>query len=373
MKKLVAAMLCACLCLGCVSAMAETLTIGVQGPFTGAAALYGAAVRDAAEVAAEEINAKGELQIVLNAQDDEHDREKAVNAYNTMKGAGVQAILGTVTTGPCLAVAPLAAQDHILMLTPSASSPDVLDNDNNTVFQVCFTDPAQGTLSAQYIAENKLAEKVAVIYNIGDAYSTGIYETFMEEAEELGLEVVADPTFTDADTDFSSQVAEVKNAGAELVFLPIYYTPASMILKACHDVDYAPTFFGVDGMDGILTIEGFDVSLAEGVYLLTPFAADAQDEMTVNFVEKYQAKTGILPNQFAADAYDGIYILWNAAKNAGITSETTPQEACDLITEQLLSMTYDGLTGTMTWGESGEVSKTPQAVIIKDGAYVSAQ
>ncbi len=373
MKKFVSALLALVMCLGLTAAFAEdAVRVGVVGPFTGPAAAYGSAVRDAAIIAAEEVNALGGLQFVLDTQDDEHNTEKAVNAYNTLKDHGVQLILGTTTTAPCIAVSVYAAEDRILMLTPSASSPDVLESDDNTVFQVCFTDPAQGALSAQYIAEKGLAKKVGVIYNNGDAYSTGIYETFMEEAAAMGVEVVAESTFTDADTDFSVQVASMKNAGAELVFLPIYYTPAAMILNAAKSADYAPIFFGVDGMDGILSLEGFDASLAEGVYLLTPFAADAEDETTKNFVAKYTEMTGIVPNQFAADAYDGIYILYTACVNAGITPETSAAEACEKVMAQLLEMEYAGLTGNMTWNEDGTVSKTPKAVIIKDGAYVSA-
>ena len=164
----------------------------------------------------------------------------------------------------------------------------------------------------------------------------------------------------------------MKNAGAELVFLPIYYTPAAMIMKAAKSADYAPVFFGVDGMDGILTLEGFDPALAEGVYLLTPFAADAEDEATQSFVKAYTEKYGIVPNQFAADAYDGIYILYTACVNAGIGPDTPAAEACELVMAQLLEMEYAGLTGVMTWNEDGTVSKTPKAVIIQNGVYVSA-
>ena len=374
MKKFVCAFLAAVMCLSLAAAAADgaAVRIGIIGPFTGPAAAYGTAVRDAALIAAEEINAQGGLQIVIDAQDDEHNTEKAVNAYNTLKDNGVQLILGTVTTSPCIAVSVYAAEDRILMLTPSASSPNVLESDNNTVFQVCFTDPAQGTLSAQYIAEKGLARKVGIIYNNGDAYSTGIYETFIEEAEAQGLEVVAESTFTDADTDFSVQVAAMKNAGAELVFLPIYYTPAAMIFNAAKNADYAPVFFGVDGMDGILTLEGFDKSLAEGVYLLTPFSADADNDATRNFVARYTELYGTTPNQFAADAYDGVNILYAACVSAGITPETSAEEACELVMNELLNMQYDGLTGSMTWNEDGTVTKSPKAVIIQDGVYVSA-
>ena len=258
------------------------------------------------------------------------------------------------------------------MLTPSASSTDVIADKDN-VYQVCFTDPAQGAASAQYIAEHGLATKVAVIYNNGDVYSTGIYQTFEQKAAELGLEIVKVTTFTDETTDFSVQVTETKNAGAELVFLPIYYTPASMILTQADAMGYDPIFFGVDGMDGILTMEGFDTSLAEGVLLLTPFSADAKDEKTVNFVTKYVELYGDTPNQFAADAYDAVYAVYEAMTAGGITADTTPEEACEIMIAEMQKLTIEGLTGTMTWSATGEVSKTPTAVKIENGAYVGME
>lgn len=354
-------------------ATADTLKIGQIGPTSGAAAVYGQAVLNGAKIAVEEINALGGVQLELNAQDDEHDAEKSVNAYNTLMDAGVQMILGTVTTTPCLAVAAVAAEDQTFLLTPSASAPDVLANAGNTTYQVCFTDPAQGTASADYIAEHQLAKNIGVIYNNGDAYSTGVFDRFQARAAELGLNIVAESTFTDETTDFSVQVAAMKNAGADLVFLPIYYTPASMILNQANATDYKPMFFGVDGMDGLLSLKGFDKSLAEGVMLLTPFSADAQDEKTVKFVTRYQELYGEVPNQFAADAYDGIYALYLASQAGGVTEADDAPAACAKLMEAFKTLEVDGITGKMGWSETGEVTKTPTAVIIRNGVYVGAE
>ena len=373
MKKFLVAVLALVLVMtACVASADGTIKIGVIGPMTGAAADYGTTVANGAAIAVEEINAKGGIQIELNVQDDEHDPEKSINAYNNLWDWGCQMIVGTVTTSPCIAVGAQAYEDRMFMLTPSASSTDVIADKDN-VYQICFTDPNQGSASAQYIADHKLATKVAVIYNNADAYSTGIYQTFEAKAKELGLEVVAVTTFTDETTDFSVQVTSCKEAGAELVFLPIYYTPASMILQQAKAMEFAPIFFGVDGMDGILSIEGFDTSLAEGVMLLTPFSADAQDELTVNFVKKYTETYGNVPSQFAADAYDAIYTLAAACEKAGITAETPAEEACDMLIAAMQELEITGLTGTMTWAATGEVTKSPTAVVIKDGAYVGAQ
>ena len=372
-RKLAAAVLALALvlCMGTAAMAEDTIKIGLIGPQTGGAAVYGMAVARAAQIAVDEINAQGSVQIALDVQDEEHDAEKSINAYNAVLDNGAQMILGSVTTTPCIAVAAQAYEDRVFMLTPSASSPAVIEGKDN-MYQVCFTDPAQGAASADYIFQNKLGEKIGVIYNNGDVYSTGIYQTFETKAAELGLEIVKVSTFTDDTTDFSVQVTDMKNAGADVVFLPIYYTPASLILTESSKQEFAPVFFGVDGMDGILTVEGFDVSLAEGVMLLTPFSADAEDEKTKSFVAKYQELYGEVPNQFAADAYDGIYALYAAAVAGGITADTSVEDACEILIEQFQQLTVEGLTGTMTWSATGEVTKTPTAVVIKDGVYVGA-
>ena len=361
------------------SADTAAIKIGGIGPTSGPAAIYGQATQHGAEIAVEEINALGGIQFELNWQDDEHDPEKSVNAYNTLKDWGMQVLVGTTTTGPSVAVSAETNADRIFELTPSASSVDVIGGQTDgiprkdNVFQMCFTDPNQGVASAQYISEQGLGSKIAVIYNNGDAYSTGIYNKFAAEAENVGLEIVSVTTFTD-DTanDFSVQLNDAKNAGADLVFLPIYYTPASLILAQAHDMGYAPKFFGVDGMDGILTMDGFDTTLAEGVMLLTPFNADATDEKTVSFVQKYQERYGDIPNQFAADAYDCVYAIYEAVQATGITADLSAAEICDKLIEAFNGdFTFDGITGTgVTWSENGEVSKDPKGMIIQNGAYV---
>ena len=374
MKKLLALVLAAIMLMSVTVVFAEdeqiTLKIAHIGPTTGAAALYGLATLHGAEIAVEEINAaNGKYKIELINEDDEHNVEKVINAYNAALDAGAQMILGTTTSKPCEAAAAQGNTDRVFFLTPSASAPAVTEDKDN-IFQVCFNDYNQGSASAQYIAEHQLGTKVAVIYNNADVYSTGIRDNFVKQGKELGLEIVSETTFTDETTDFTVQVADAQNAGAEIVFLPMYYTPASLILKIAADKDFHPIFFGVDGMDGILSVEGFDTDLAEGVMLLTPFVATAQDEKTVNFVAKYQAAYNETPIQFAADAYDGIYIMLEAAEKAGITSNMSFEEVCDLMIAAIQEISVDGLTGSMTWDETGAVAKTPLAATIVNGEYV---
>lgn len=372
MKKLIALLLAVCLMMVAGAALADDLELKIAhiGPQTGPAAVYGLATYRGAQIAADEITAEDNgVTVILLNEDDTHDAEKAVNAYNNVMEQGAQMIVGTTTTAPCIAVGAKAYEERVFMLTPSASSTDVTADKDN-VYQLCFTDPNQGSASAAVISEKQLGTKIAVIYNNADAYSTGIYQTFVQKAADLGLEIVSTTTFTDETTDFSVQVADAKDNGADLVFLPIYYTPASQILIAAKAIDYAPVFFGVDGMDGILTMEGFDPALAEGVMLLTPFVADAKDDKTVAFVEKYQAQYGEVPNQFAADGYDCIYAMVEAAKIAQVQSGDAAEDICDNMIAAMQELQITGLTGAMTWSANGEVDKVPTAMIIKDGVYV---
>ena len=359
-----------------------SIKIGGSGPLTGPAAVYGNAVKNAAEMAVEEVNAKGGVQFSLQFEDDKHDAEEAATAYGTLKDGGMQISLATVTSAPGAAVSPLYQEDQTFAITPSGSSPSVIYADGEgmtgaygNVFQMCFSDPNQGSGSASYIAAHPdLGSKIAVIYKNDDPYSKGIFDTFKAQAAADGLEIVYEGTFKGDESDFSVQVGDAQSAGADLLFLPIYYTPASQILTQANKVGYAPTFFGVDGMDGILDLEGFDTSLAEGVYLLTPFVANADDEQTKTFVENYKAKyNNEVPNQFAADAYDCIYAMAQACEAAGITSDMSNADICAKMVEQFTSMTFNGLTGSdMTWNENGEVTKAPKAMIIQNGEYVPA-
>lgn len=350
---------------------AAAFKIGGTGPLTGDAAIYGNAVYNGAKLAVEEINAEGGVQFELKMEDDENDPEKAVSAYNALKDWGVQLSLGSVTSKPGEATATENFADRIFALTPSASAPAVTEGKDN-VFQMCFSDPNQGTASAEYIADNQMGTKIAIIYKNDDVYSSGIYEKFKAEAETKGLNIVSTTTFTSSSaTDFSVQLGEAKAAGADLLFLPIYYQPASLILQQAKSMGYAPKFFGVDGMDGILTLEGFDTSLAEGVMLLTPFNADAEDEKTQSFVTKYKEQFGDVPNQFAADAYDCVYAYKAAIEASGATPDMSAEELCDLMIQTFPTLTFDGLTGEgVTWDSTGAVSKSPKGMVIQNGAYV---
>lgn len=383
MKKIISIALVTMLAVGCLtgcgdkaaSSTGETVfKIGASGPLTGAAAAYGDAVNKGAQIAVDEINAAGGINgtmIEFKMEDDEHDAEKAVNAYNNLKDWGMQILMGAVTSAPCIAIEAEASADNMFLITPSGTAVDCIKGTN--AFRICFSDPAQGLKSAEYIGLNNLASKVAIIYDSSDPYSAGICENFKAEAANQSFEVVATEAFTaDSKTDFKVQLQKAKDSGADLLFLPVYYQEASLILQQANDVGYAPKIFGCDGLDGLLDVENFDLSLAEGVMLLTPFAADAQDEATQKFVAAYAEKyNNEVPIQFAADAYDAIYAIKAAIEESGATADMSASELCDAMGDAMSKITLKGLTGTITWDESGEPNKEPKAVVISDGAYTA--
>lgn len=350
----------------------DTFRIGGIGPVTGDAAIYGLAVQNGIQLAVDEINAAGGIngyQIEYKFEDDQNDSEKTVNAYNTLKDWGMKMLVGATTSTPCTAVVEETHADNMFQLTPSATAVDSIQYDN--AFRMCFSDPDQGKASADYITENDLAKKVAVIYNSSDTYSSGVYQKFAEEAKTKGLDVVAAEAFTaDSKTDFSVQLQKAKDAGAELVFLPIYYQEAPLILAQADKMGFEPKWFGCDGMDGLLALDGFDPALAEDLMFLTPFTADAKDEQTQKFVGDFKEKFDGVPNQFAADAYDCVYVIKAAAEKANITPEMSTEEISDAMKAAMTEIKVDGLTGkSITWNPEGEPTKQPTVVIVKSGVY----
>lgn len=383
MKKVFAFVMAACMAatmfVGCAPKKGEeeaarVIKVGTSGPLTGGNAMYGNAVANGLKLAFEEINAQGGLQFEVNAQDDEADAEKAVNAYTALMDWGMQIMAGPTTSGSAAATAAECAADRVFMMSPSASDASVITAGDN-IFQICFTDPNQGIGSADYISQHNLGTAIGVIYDSSNPYSSGIYEKFQERANQIGLNVVAVEAFTeDNKADLTTQVTKCQSAGCDLIFLPIYAAEATQVLTYADKIGYTPKFFGCDGLDGILAVEGFDPALAEGVMLLTPFDATATDEKTQNFVKNYTEKFGIAPNQFAADAYDVAYVIAAACEAGKVTPDMTAEQICEILMEQVLSMSFDGLTGEgMQWSADGAVSKEPKAVKIENGVYVGIE
>ena len=351
----------------------DTLVLGGIGPITGEAAIYGQAVKNGAQLAVDEINANGGvngMKLKFTFQDDECDSEKTVNAYNKVKDSGAKVIIGATTSGCSIAVSEKTHEDKMFQLTPSGSAVDCVKYDN--VFRVCFNDPNQGVASAQYISKNKIGQKIAIIYDSSDVYSTGIYEKFISEAKGQNLEVVTEQAFTkDTNTDFSVQIQKIQESGADLVFLPIYYQQAAKILSQADKAGLKVKYFGCDGLDGLINQLDTDVALANGVMLLTPFAPDAKDDKTQAFVSAYKEKyNNETPVQFAADAYDAVYAVKAALEEAGVDDGTISiSDLCDKLTSAMTKIEVEGVTGNITWSADGEPTKDPKGMVIEDGSY----
>ena len=355
---------------GSDSADAGSFKLGTIGPLTGDAAVYGVSVTNGAELGAKDFSTD-DVKFAIKKEDSQGKPETAVNAYGTLRDWGMQALVGPTLTGPSVSVAEKCQNDRLFMIAPAATSADVTAG-KDCVFRACFTDPNQCKNAAKYVASKLKDKKIAIIYQSDDAYSQGIHDAFVEQAKKDKLQLV-EPNLAfkkDTATDFKVQLGQAQNSGADLLFVPLYYTPASVILKQANDMGYKFTMMGCDGMDGLLSIKGFDKSLAEGVLMMTPFSAD--DAKNADFVKAYKDKYGETPDQFAADAYDSVHAVAEAINKAGVKADAKPEEACDKIAKAMTEITVEGLTGKLTWTADGEVSKEPVVYQIKGGKYVAA-
>ena len=355
---------------GSSSDSGASFKIGAIGPLTGSVAAYGLPAIQGAKLAAKDFSTD-EWPLEVKSEDDQADSEKSINAFNTLCDWGMQALMGPVTTGAAVAVSSECNNDpKVFMLTPSASSPDVTDG-KDCVFQVCFNDPTLGSSAATYLSENYADEPIAVFWNSGDTYSSGVKDAFSSKAKELGLNIVDEESFKDdSSTSFTNQLTSAQSAGATMIFAPIYYTPASTMLTNAHDMGYDVTFMACEGVDGLLDVEGFDTSLAEGVLLITPFSAD--EDKNADFVSAYQDEYGELPNQFAADGYDAVHAIAEALKKTDLSLDADSAEVAEKLSAAMLEIEVEGLTGTLKWNDDGSVDKDTPVYVIKDGKYVAA-
>ena len=359
-----AAMLMSCLFAG--SAMADdTWKIGNTGPLTGPASSYGISVNQGAEMAVKEINEAGGVngyQIEFNMIDDKHNPAEATTGFGQLMDWGMQASLGSVTTGPCEAFGQQAAQYHVFFLTPSASGDNVIQT-GDTAFRVCFSDPQQGMLAAQELTSR--FEKIGCIYDTSDAYSSGIYAAFSAEMENLGVEF---ETFTfdqDNAKSFSAQVEALKDC--QVIFCPFYYTEASLVAKECSSPGHGDILlFGCDGFDGLGDM--LDDTVVNPIEYLAPFDVTSEDEQVAKFVENYTNEYGSVPDQFAADGYDCIYTIATLLETAGVDDPSIGySELADILVGQITSedFSFDGITGTMTWDASGSCTKDPVILVLQ--------
>lgn len=373
MKKVLAivaaAVLSASVLAGCTGgtdqgAGGDTVTIGGIGPLTGDAASYGISVKNGGELAVDEINAAGGImgkQIVYLYEDDENDAQKAINAYNRLMDQGMQVLMGTVTSNPCIAVADESVKDGILQLSPSGSAKDCTKNPNG--FRICFTDPQQGEKMAEYIWNEEKLTKIAVIYDSSDSYSTGIKDAFKEKFTALGGTIVAEEAFVSGDKDFKAQLTKISGTDAEGLFLPFYYTEVAYVVDQAKSLGLQLPYFGCDGWDGVIDQLKGNTEAIEGAVFLTPFIATAEKENIAQFVQAYEAKYNETPDQFAADAYDAVYVIKAAIEKAGEMDN-------DKIIQAMTEIEVDGVTGQMSFTADGEPDKVANFAVIQNGEYI---
>ena len=300
-------------------------------------------------------------------RDDQAQATPAANAYTSLIEAGMQVSLGSVTSASCLAFANEAKKDNLFFITPSASAAEVIKEDN--AYRICFDDPDQGRISAETLAEKYT--KIGAIYDSSDTYSKGIFDSFKAEIQKYENVTLTEASFVEGAVDFNQQVTNLKNAGCEVVYLPIYYTEANLIIRnAVTTQGWQPDFFGCDGLDGLKALieqNGFIDTVEGEISYMTAFDAAATDEKTKKFVDDYKAKYNETPDQFAADAYDAVYVLYEAMKEANVTDATiSVSDLCEILKSTISGegFVFTGTTGTMTWDASGAPDKEPVIVAL---------
>ena len=355
--------------------------IGAIGPTTGVHAVYGTAARYGAQVAIDEINAKGIRKYKLNWQDTTSLPADAPKCYQNLKEWGAQIIMGPFLSESAHAVAMRAQYDDVFMLTPSASSLDVLGHQSianpssdqrfSNVFMACPDDSVYGSVAAQTIAEKMPMAKIGVVYDDSNPYSIGLVRSFLDKAKELHLKLYSVNTFAGKTQNYSIAIEEAKGRGVDLLFLPLYIDQALSVVKLAHINEYHPVYFGADGLDGMNDVEGIDPKLIEGMYYLSTFDPHSDDPKVQLFTEKYkQVVDGVLPDQCAAEAYDAIYILDELLKNTQMKPDDSAEDIAQALKQEIISndFKYTGLTGqNITWNAEGTCTSYPSAFTIQDG------
>lgn len=376
MKKRVLSLILACLMIFSLAACAnnkdandevesDTIKIGQIGPQTGAVAVYGLSALKGMELAVDEINEAGGVlgkKLVLISDDDKGEPSEAVTLYNKMMNEGVDAIIGAITSKPTDAVAANSTEDGIPIITPTGTMASITEGRPN-VFRTCYTDPYQGQALATFTAENLGAKTAAVMRNTSDDYSNGVADAFIELAEELGVEIVADEGYGDDAVDFSPQLTNIQQANPEVLLVPEYYEKDVLIAKQVSDLGLDVQLIGPDGWDGVLDVVDADsLDSLEGAYFANHYSLDDESEIVQSYIENYRKVYNEDPSSFSALGYDSVYLLKEAWETAGSTDFEATIKA-------LAAIEKEGVTGNLTFGENNNPIKASTIIVIKDGEY----
>ena len=347
------------------TAEAETIKIGAIGPLTGSVAIYGISATNGLKLAVDEINANGGIlgkQIELNLLDEKGDSTEAVNAYNKLVDWGMVALIGDITSKPSVAVAEVAAQDGIPMITPTGTQLNITEAGSN-IFRVCFTDPYQGEVLAKYTKDKLGAKTVAIISNNSSDYSDGVANAFAKEAEAQGIQVVAREGYSDGDKDFKAQLTKIAQQNPDVLFVPDYYEQDGLIAIQAREVGIKSVIVGPDGWDGVVkTVDPSSYAAIEDVFFANHYSTKDSSEKVQNFIKNYKEKYNDEPSAFSALSYDAAYILKAAIEKAG----TTDKEA---VAKAIKELEFEGITGHLTFDEKNNPVKSITIIKIVNGDY----
>lgn len=370
MKKIIAMLAGATMMMSCGANQSQeessTIKVGGMGPLTGSAAMYGITVDKGAKLAFEEINANGGVlgkKFEYISLDEKADPIEAVNAYNKLTDEGVVAILGSVTSKPTLAVAELAAQDGIPMITPTGTQINITDAGPN-IFRVCFTDPYQGSPLAKFSKDKLGAKTAAIMVNTSSDYSDGIANAFIKQAEKEGIKVVAKEGYSDGDKDFKAQLTKINSENPDILVIPEYYELSALIATQAREIGMKSTFVGPDGWDGIIgALDSSSYSVVDNSYFTNHYSTEDNNEKVQSFLKKYREKYNEEPTAFSALAYDTVYVLKNAIDKAGTTDKAE-------LTKAIKASDMDGVTGHLTLDENNNPIKAVTIIKVQDGKYI---
>ena len=344
----------------------ETIKIGGMAPLTGALAIYGITTTNGAELAVKEINENGGIlgkKIEYIMLDTKGDSTEAVMAYNKLVDEKVAGIIGEITSKPTLAVAEVAVQDNMPLITPTGTQVDITEAGPN-VFRVCFTNPYQGKVLAITSKERLGADTVAVMLNNSSDYSDGITKAFIEESEKLGMKVMGVEGYSDGDKDFRPQLTKLAAMNPDVVLIPEYYEQAALIATQAREVGVKSIFVGSDGWDGIAkTLDKSSYSAIENSYFTNHFSMEDKSEKIQNFLKDYRETYKEDPSAFSALGYDAIYMMKSAIEKAGTTDKQK-------VVDALKGIEYDGITGYLTFDDHNNPVKAVTVLKIENGKYI---
>jgi len=359
----------------CRPAAPATIKIGLNAELTGGVPVVGASCKNGAELAVEEVNNAGGLEvggkkykIELLIEDNEDKAESAAAAAQKLNAAGVLLMIGPNASRNAIPASTVAEANKMPMISPWSTNPKTtIDPDTGQpkkyVMRACFIDDFQGVVAAKFAMTELGSKKPAVLYAVDSEYNKGIAEIFKRTMEENGIPVVAFETYTTGDKDFSAQLTKIKEAGADSLFLPNYYTEVPLQVQQAHKLGFTGVIFGSDSW-GAAELIDLCGPACEGYFFTTHYATDIATPKAQAFIKAYEAKYGKTPDDVAALTYDSFGLAFQAIQAAGKIDREAVNQALHSITR------YEGVTGVMAFKGTGDPVKSAVVLQIKGGKFV---